>query len=138
MIKRYAFFFCWFLTLAKLPCTLLVPFTDNATAVFSNTSLIITLLRPLHKSAPILNWIALIVIAVTWLLIFVLLILGIRRKGLRVFVLIPIIFLAVLDCIFPLLFSNLELKIYALLYSMTIIGLCIEACKGMKRISYNN
>lgn len=129
-MKKHAYLVCCILTLIKIPCTLLVPFIGNYTAACANTSLIISLLVQFHEGTLAYNYAVWITLALAWIAALVLLFLGVRKRNLRVFTLIPITLIAFLDCIIPLLFSSIELKTISFFYFLVFLGFIIEALEA--------
>lgn len=105
----------------KFISTLLIPFTQGLTMYFSNVSALTLLVLQSDQISLTCRMIALIAILITWIVIFVTSILGIKIKGARLFVYVCSIILATFDCVIPMIFAELDMKIVCLCFSLVVI-----------------
>ena len=118
--KMIGFILLYTVNIIKIICTFLIPFTNGNTLYFSIYSLPILLLLGSDQIEFVLRITLIITVLIIWLLIIIFSILSIKRKENRDLLSIFSIIASLFDCILPMIFSTIQVKILAFIICFVI------------------
>ena len=122
IIKLILMFGFYLLSFGRMLCTPLMLFTEGATKNFVSESIFIWLLATYEFPLPPILWIlGLVIIVGLWITIIMSSIMGIKNKKARRISILSIMVLAVFDCILPIIYSDITIKINSSIISAVII-----------------